>query len=78
MIGDEGFQQGFQEGLQEYRQEESLRLVNRLLRHKFGINAELRQTEQRLQTLSVEQLEELAEALLDFTRIDDLNNWLAR
>jgi len=47
-----------------------------MLRHKFGINAELRQAEQRLQTLSVEQLEELAEALLDFTQIQDLKDWL--
>jgi len=58
------------------RQEESLKLVNRLLRRKFGINAELRQAEQRLQMLSVEQLEELAEALLDFTQIQDLKDWL--
>ncbi len=65
-------------GRQEGRQEESLKLVNRMIGYKFGIHAETPQTKQKLQALSVEQLEELAEALLDFTRIDDLNSWLAR
>jgi len=32
--------------------------------------------EQRLQTLSVSQLEDLAEALLDFSDVNDLSRWL--
>lgn len=67
-----GRQIGRQEGPQE-----SQRLVSRMMRHKFGVNAEVQQAEQKLPTLSVEQLEDMAEALLDFTESQDLTRWLA-
>ncbi len=72
-----GFEEGFQEGLQEYRQEQNSKMVSRMIRHKFGINTESHQAEQKLSALSIEQLQELAENLLDFTQIHDLNRWLA-
>ena len=74
---EEGFQEGFQEGLQEYRQEQNSKMVSRMIRHKFGINTESHQAEQKLSALSIEQLQELAENLLDFTQLHDLNRWLA-
>jgi len=50
-------------------------LVLRLLQRRVGeLSQEVRG---RVQTLSLEQLEALGEALLDFTTIGDLLNWLA-
>jgi predicted transposase/invertase (TIGR01784 family) len=71
------YQEIAEEENEKGRQEESLRLVSRMLRHKFGIHAALQQAEQELPKLSVEQLEDLAEALLDFTESQELTRWLA-
>jgi predicted transposase YdaD len=71
-IRAEGLQEGRQEGLQE----EAANLVLRLLTRRFGALSS--EQSDRLQTLSVPQLEELAEALLDFTALADLEVWLAR
>ena len=65
-----------QEGRQEGRQEECISLVTRLLRRKFGIQHELEQSLGQLQTLPVEKLEDLTEAILDWTEIGDLTEWL--
>ncbi len=55
--------------------EEAFSLVLRLLKKRIGqINAE---DENRITGLSVEQLETLGEALLDFSSGDDLSSWLA-
>lgn len=55
-------------------QREALNYTLRLLRRKFReIEPEI---EDRIQVLSVAQLEELGEALLDFLTIDDLTHWL--
>ena len=63
-----------EEGLLEGRQEESLRLVRRQLLRRCGpLPAEV---EARLRELSLEQLESLAEALLDFRSLTDLTDWL--
>ncbi len=63
-----------QEGKQEGKQEEGQRLVTRLLNRRFGeINSSL---VEQIQALSVEQLEELAEALLDFSTPTDFEAWL--
>jgi hypothetical protein len=49
-------------------------LVLRMLRKRFGsLDPE---NEGRIGQLSVEQLEELAEALLDFSSTEDLTDWL--
>ncbi len=65
---------GRREGRKEGRQEGELAVLMRLLRHRFG---ELpRSLEQQINALSSTQLEALAEALLDFTRLEDLKAWL--
>ncbi|MEH2182400.1 DUF4351 domain-containing protein [Nostoc sp.] len=65
-----GYERGKEEGRQEGKQE----LVLRLLQRRIG---ELPQeVQQRIQTLSLEQLEALGETLLDFSAIADLLNWL--
>ena len=71
------YQEIAQEENEKGRQQESLRLVGRMLRHKFGVSAELQQAEQKLSALSVEQLEDMAEALLDFTESQELTRWFA-
>ena len=61
---------------QEGRQEECLALVTRLLRRKSGIQLELDQSLTQLQTLPVEKLEDLTEAIFDWTEVSDLTEWL--
>ena len=56
------------------KQEGEQRLIIRQLNRRIGeIESSLIQ---RVQALSVDKLEELGEALLDFTSIGDLENWL--
>ena len=70
------YQEVVEEGRQEGRQEECVSLVTRLLRRKFGIQLELEQLLAQLQTLPVEKLEDLTEAILDWTEISELTEWL--
>ena len=68
------YQEILQQGRQEGRQEEGANLVLRLLARRLGeLTPELHS---QIQTLSVAQLEELGEALLDFSTIQDLMDWL--
>ncbi|MGI0491506.1 Rpn family recombination-promoting nuclease/putative transposase [Alkalinema pantanalense CENA528] len=69
-----GLQTGRQEGLQTGRQEECRSLVLRLLTRRFGTLPE--GISATLETRSLSNLEALAEALLDFTTIADLQTWL--
>lgn len=67
-------EQAKQEGRQEGRREGEQDLILRLLNRRIGeINAPLIE---RIQSLSIEQLENLGEALLDFSNIADLETWL--
>jgi predicted transposase YdaD len=59
---------------QDIVQKEAFKLVNRLLRRKFGDIDQL--LFERVQNLSAEQLEELGEELLDFSEVTDLVVWL--
>jgi predicted transposase YdaD len=68
------YQDVYAEGLEEGRREESLNLVLKLLTRRFG-RLESKTTE-KIQALTFEQLEQLAESLLDFTRVEDLDSWL--
>ncbi len=66
---------GKAEGKAEGIKEGEISLVLRLLKKRIGeIKAE---DESRITNLSVEQLEALGEALLDFSSSDDLTDWLA-
>ncbi|MEH1855717.1 MAG: DUF4351 domain-containing protein [Nostoc sp.] len=74
-IYQEILEEGLQEGIEQGRQSE-LRLVIRLLTRRLGsINSQL---QSRLQELSLVQLENLGEVLLDFASEDDLMSWLNR
>lgn len=69
------FAEGAQEGRQEGRQEEGAALILRLLRRRCGELAPALIV--RIARLSVSQLENLGEALLDFHSVTDLEQWLA-
>jgi predicted transposase/invertase (TIGR01784 family) len=59
---------------EEVRQTQTLEVAMRQLRRRIGDVD--RQLQERISQLSVEQLENLAEALLDFTTQEDLATWL--
>ncbi len=63
-------------GLQQGRQTEAYGLIVRQLRRRFGSLTSVQQ--EQLATLSVEHLEALGEALLDFHCPADLDAWLVR
>ena len=65
---------GRAEGKQEGKQEEAAALVLRLLARRFGQLPD--DWTLTIGRLSLEQLGMLGEALLDFTTIEDLQNWL--
>ncbi|MBN3870117.1 DUF4351 domain-containing protein [Nostoc sp. JL33] len=73
-ILQKGLQQGLQQGEERGKKQEPLQLILRQLTRRFGaIEPEI---EQQIRTLSIAQLEELAEALLDFSSQSDLVNYL--
>jgi predicted transposase YdaD len=74
-ILEEGEIKGKTEGLAEGRVEEAKGLVIRLLTRKLGnISPDLLA---KIEALQLDRVELLAEDLLDFSSIDDLNRWLA-
>ena len=75
-IAEEEQQIGELRGRQEGRQEECISLVTRLLRRKFGIHPELATLLAQLPTVPVEKLEDLAEAIIDWTEMSALTELL--
>lgn len=68
------YQDILQKGLQQGKQEGELAVVLRQLTRRIGsVDTEV---QERLRGLSTFQLEDLAEALLDFSDATDLANWL--
>jgi predicted transposase YdaD len=63
-----------QEGHREGREEEARSLILRQLSRRFGEIPPQAQTQ--IEQLNLEQMESLAEALLDFSAIADLWSWL--
>jgi len=73
-IREDGLLEGLQQGRQQGQQREALSFVTRQLTRRVGAIAPTIQ--EQIQTLSVEELENLGEALLDFSEATDLENWL--
>ena len=67
-------EKGIEQGIKLGEQNKARSLVLRMLGKRFGPLEP--QTEARIAELPVEQLEELAEALLDFSASSDLTGWL--
>lgn len=74
MRGSVIYQEIREDGLLEGRKNEALSFLSRLLTRRIGTIAP--ETTEQIQTLSVEELEDLGEALLDFSEASDLTNWL--
>ncbi|MEM6754920.1 MAG: Rpn family recombination-promoting nuclease/putative transposase [Cyanobacteria bacterium P01_C01_bin.38] len=67
-------QEGLQEGEQRGQEKEARLLILRLLTRRVGeLSEEMRK---KIENLSLEQLENLGEALLDFSSMGDLQTWL--
>ncbi|UJL33109.1 DUF4351 domain-containing protein [Cylindrospermopsis raciborskii Cr2010] len=73
-VRQEGLQEGELRGEQRGRQEGQRKIILLLLNHKFD-GIELPVVE-RINRLSLEQLEAMGESLLDFRKISDLEAWL--
>jgi predicted transposase/invertase (TIGR01784 family) len=68
------YQDALQEGREEGEQAGESRLILRLLTRRLGgLSPE---TRLQIQSLALSQLEALADALLDFSQLSDLENWL--
>lgn len=68
------YQDIIQKGREEGKQEEALKMVMRSLTRLCGtLDSNL---QRRIEALSVTQLEDLNEALLDFADATDLEDWL--
>jgi len=67
-------QQGIEQGLQQGLQQGEVALILRQLNRRFGSVAP--RLEAQIRSLSIEQLESLGEALLDFSAVSDLVSWL--
>ncbi|MBD2345679.1 Rpn family recombination-promoting nuclease/putative transposase [Anabaena subtropica] len=70
----EAKQEGRGEGREEGREEEARSLILRQLNRRVGVIPGEQQ--RQIDVLSLEQLEALAEALLDFSSVSDLTGWL--
>jgi predicted transposase/invertase (TIGR01784 family) len=64
-----------EEGIERGRKQGELAMLNRQLNRRFGSLSP--QLQERIENLPISELEELGEALLDFTAIEDLEAWFA-
>lgn len=64
----------YQDIIQEGMQRGEVAMLQRQIARRFGAVAA--DVQEQIQALSISQLEELAEALLDFSTADDLTAWL--
>ncbi len=69
------YQEILREGEQLGLQRERSLILKQLTRRVGGLSPDL---SAQVQGLSIEQLETLGEALLDFTQVSDLGDWLSQ
>lgn len=74
----EGMQKGEQKGKAQGRKEECVTLVTRLARRKFSSSANLESVLLQLGTLSVDQLENAVENMLDWHAPEDFVAWFQK
>ena len=68
-------EKGEERGEEKGRIKEAIALIMRLLKKRLGEVPE--NLKNRLQNLSLEELENLSEEIFNFSTFDDLSNWLA-
>ncbi len=69
-------EKGIEQGIEQGRREEGRSLILRQLNRRVGSLSQVVQA--KVEALSLEQLEILGEALLDFTSLADLENWFVQ
>ena len=67
-------ERGIEQGIEQGKHQGEVALIMRQLNRRFGGVAP--EVEARIRSLSIEQLENLGEALLDFSDVSDLSAWL--
>lgn len=73
-ILQKGVAQGLEQGLEQGKKQEAIAMIMRPLNRRFGtIEPEVME---RIRALSTSQLEDLNEALFDFSEVSDLVTWL--
>jgi predicted transposase YdaD len=75
-IKAEAEQKGLEQGRQEGRQEEAASLIRRMLTKRFGLLSG--EVQGSVTALSIENLEALSEALLDFDNLGELSAWIGQ
>lgn len=68
------YQQILNEGRQQGKREEAVAMIMRQLIRRFSLLSP--ELQQQVHSLSLEQLEDLSEVLLDFSAIAELDSWL--
>jgi predicted transposase/invertase (TIGR01784 family) len=71
-----GLKQGLEQGLEQGKQQGEAALILRQLTRRLGTVAVPPDVQERICGLSITQLEDLSEALLDFSQPADLVSWL--
>ena len=71
-----GIEQGIERGIEQGIERGERSLITRQLNRRFGSLTQGIQAQ--VEALPLKQLESLGEALLDFTSLADLENWLAQ
>ena len=71
----QGIERGLQQGIERGEVQQALKVFMRLLSKKFGTPLD-RSLENQIRQLTLPQLEDLTEALLDFNGVEDLQEWL--
>lgn len=72
---EQGIERGLQQGIERGEVQQALKVFMRLLSKKFGTPLD-RSLENQIRQLTLPQLEDLTEALLDFNGVEDLQEWL--
>ena len=73
-----GIEQGIEQGIEKGEALGREKLVARLIRRRFFRDAVPEHIITAMARLSVDQLDDLGEALLDFATAADLEDWLSR
>lgn len=74
---EQGIERGIEQGRMEGRELQAIELVLRLLPRRIGQEVTF-PLEEQIRQLTLPQLEDLADALLDFGSVEDLQVWLER
>jgi len=73
---ERGIERGIEQGIERGIERGERSLILRQLNRRFGSLPQV--TQAQVEALSLERLELLGEALLDFTSLVELENWLAQ